>query len=89
MDCIFEEYIKFVDNFLVNYYKLLLGSRYEKRLVKPFIDKYIDVRYYNKYVVNEPNFTQRLNKELNNIAKEVIVENPEKIEKVKNVLNEQ
>ena len=85
MDCIFEEYIKFVDNFLVNYYKLLLYSRYEKRLVKPFIDKYIDVRYYNKYVVNEPNFTQRLNKELNNIAKEVIVENPEKIEKVKNV----
>ena len=85
MNCIFDEYIKYVDNFLVNYYKLLLGSKYEKRLVKPFIDKYIDVRYYNKYVVNEYNFINRLNKELNNIAKEVIEENKEKVEKVKNI----
>ena len=46
MDCIFEEYIKYIDNFLVNYFKLLLGSKYEKGLVKPFIDKYKDVRYY-------------------------------------------
>ena len=85
MDCIFEEYIKFVDNFLVNYFKFLLASKFEKRLVKPFVDKYIDVRYYNKYVINEPNFTERLNKELNNIAREVIEENPEKVEKVKNI----
>ncbi len=85
MDCIFEEYIKFVDNFLVNYFKLLLASKYEKKLVKPFIDKYIDVRYYNKNVINEENFTQRLNKELNNIAREVIEENQEKGEKIKNI----
>ena len=85
MDCIFEEYIKFVDNFLVNYFKVLLSSTYEKGLVKPFIDKYIAVRYYNKFVINEPNFTDRLNKELNNIAREVMEANPEKGEKVKNV----
>ena len=60
MNCVFEEYIKYVDNFLVNYFKLLLSSRYEKRLVKPFIDKYKDVRYYNKYVVKENDFTTRL-----------------------------
>ena len=85
MNCILDEYIKYVDNFLVNYFKLLLGSKYEKRLVKPFIDKYVDVRYYNKYVINEPKFIDRLNKELNNIAKEVMEENKEKSEKVKNI----
>lgn len=85
MDCIFEEYIKYIDNFLVNYFKLLLGSKYEKGLVKPFIDKYKDVRYYNKYVIKEDNFTERLNKELNNIAREVMQENEDKIEKIKNI----
>ena len=85
MNCVFEEYIKFVDNFLTNYYRLLLGSRYEKRLVKPFIDKYIDVRYYNKYVIHGKDFIDRLNKELNNIAREVMEENEDKTEKVKNV----
>lgn len=85
MNCVFEEYIKYVDNFLVNYFKLLLSSRYEKRLVKPFIDKYKDVRYYNKYVVKENDFTTRLNKELYNIAREVMEENPDKIDKIKNI----
>ncbi len=85
MDCIYEEYIKYVDNFLVNYFKLLLSTKYEKRLVKPFIDKYIDVRYYNKYVVRDDDFTNRLNRELNNIAKEVMEENEDKVDKIKNV----
>ena len=85
MDCIYEEYIKYVDNFLVNYFKLLLSTKYEKRLVKPFIDKYIDVRYYNKYVVRDDDFTNILNRELNNIAKEVMEENEDKVDKIKNV----
>ena len=85
MDCVFSEYVKFVDTFLINYYKLLLSTKYEKPLVKPFIDKYIDVRYYNKYVVKEENFTNRLNKELNNIAKELLEENKGKEDKIKNI----
>ena len=84
MDCVFSEYVKFVDTFLINYFKLLLSTKYEKGLVKPFIDKYIDVRYYNKYVVKDDNFTSRLNKELNNIAKELLEENENKAEKIKN-----
>ena len=68
MDCVFSEYVKYVENFLTNYFKLLLSTKYEKGIVKPFIDKYIDVRYYNEYVVKEENFTNRLNKELNNIG---------------------
>lgn len=85
MDCIFEDYIKFVDNFLSNYFKILLGNKYEKRLVHPFIDKYIRVRYYNEYVVKEKKFVARLNKELNNVAREMIKENEDKIDKIKNI----
>ena len=86
MDCIFEEYIKFVENFLINYFKLLLSGEYERSLIRPFINRYIDVRYYNQFsFVKEPTFTQKLNKELNNVAKEVMSENEDKVEKVKNI----
>ena len=44
MDNVFEEYIKFVETFLINYFKLLLGTEYERKLVIPFIDKYLNVR---------------------------------------------
>lgn len=86
MDNVFEEYVKFVNTFLINYFKLLLGSGYEKKLVVPFIDRYIGVRYYNKCVYeNEPKFIKRLNKELNSVAKDVISEHQNKVEKVKNI----
>lgn len=84
MDCIFEDYIKFTTNFLTNYYRILLDKKYERKYVKPFIDKYIDVRYYNKYVVKSKDFITRLNKELNNLAKEMIEENKKDEEKIKN-----
>lgn len=85
MECIFGDYIKFVDNFLTNYYKLLLDGKYDKNIVKPFIDKYIDVRYYNKYSINEDNFTERLNKELNNVVADLMKEHENKKEMIKNV----
>lgn len=85
MECVFSEYIKFVNNFLTDYYKLLLDEKFDKKLVKPFIDKYIDVRYYNKYTIKEDNFTERLNKELNNVAKDLMIEHENKKERIKNV----
>lgn len=85
MNCLFEDYIKFVDSFLSNYYRILFENRYERRLIRPFIDKYISVRYYNEYVVKGTKFTDRLNRELNNVAKEMIHENEEKTEKIKNI----
>ena len=45
MDCIFDEYIKFVENFLINYFKFLLAGDYERSLIRPFIDRYIDICY--------------------------------------------
>ena len=85
MDCVFGEYIKFVDNFLTNYYKLLLDTKYDRSIVKPFIDKYIDVRYYNKYSIKEDDFTERLNKELNSVAATLMKEHENKKEQIKNV----
>ena len=84
MECVFGEYIKFVNNFLTDYYKLLLDTKYDKNIVKPFIDKFIDVRYYNKYSIKEDNFTERLNKELNNVAADLMKEYEKKKEKIKN-----
>ena len=85
MNCIFDDYIKFVENFLSNYFRILLENKYERKLVRPFIDKYIRVRYYNEYVVNDKKFTSRLNKELNIVARDMIRENEDKIDKIKNI----
>ena len=85
MDCIFIEYIKFVDNFLTDYYKEILGSKYDKDLVRPFIEKYIDVRYYNKYSVDGNNFTQIINKELNSVAKELMSTHEKKKDLIKDI----
>ena len=85
MECIFIEYIKFVDNFLTDYYKEILLSKYDKDIVRPFIEKYIDVRYYNKYSVEGKNFTQILNRELNSVAKELMNNNEKKKELIKDV----
>jgi hypothetical protein len=85
MSCIFEDYIKFIDSFLCNYYRILLDNKYERRLVRPFVEKYINIRYYNEYVVRESKFTDVLNKELNNIAKEMIEENGNREDTIKNI----
>ena len=85
MECVFGDYIKFVDTFLTDYYKLLLDGKYDKNIVKPFIDKYIDVRYYNKYSIKEIDFTERLNKELNSVASTMMKEHENKKEQIKNV----
>ena len=85
MDCIFEEYIKFVENFLLNYYRILLGNRYEKKLVKPLIDRYISVRYHNDSISKSRIFIQKLNKEMNSVAKEIMDENEDKVDKIKNI----
>ena len=85
MDCIYAEYIKFVNNFLVQYYKDLLGIKYERALVRPFIDKFIDVRYYNRDSVKEEDFTERLNKELNALAKGLMKDYKSKAETIKDI----
>ncbi len=85
MECIYEEYIKFTSNFLTNYYRILLGSKYDRKLVKPFIDRYIDIRYYNKNLVAGNDITEILGKELKNVVLELFEENENKTEFIKNI----
>lgn len=78
MECVVEEYLKFTNNFFNNYYRILLDKNYNKKIVDPFISKYIEVRYYNNSVFRgEKNFLEKINRELYGIAKSLMEENPE------------
>ena len=70
---IIENYIKYVENFLNNYYKILLGNKYEKKMITPLIEKYIDVRYYNNSIYDKGySFVDKLSKEIKNVAEEMV-----------------
>jgi hypothetical protein len=86
IDNVVNNYISYVTNVLYNYYEILLNKKYSKSLVKPFVNKYITVRYYNDTLYQrEGDFVKRFSKELNSIAKELIKENKEKEELIKNI----
>ena len=86
MNNIVLNYIKYTQNFLYDYYRLLLASSYEKKLVQPFIDRYIEIRYYNNTVyTKESNFVEKISKELKIVVKEMFEEYPNKEEKIKNI----
>jgi hypothetical protein len=83
---IVQDYINYIENSLYQYFRILLGNDYEKKLVKPFIDKYIDVRYYNNTIYfKDNNFVDRISKEINIVAKESIKENMNNEENIKNI----
>ena len=83
-----ENYIKYFENFLINYYKLILGNKYEKNIVAPFIEKYIDVRYYNNSICGKGySFINKLNSELKNVAKEMIKQDMSLETKVKEIFS--
>ena len=62
---IINTYVKFIKNKLLEFFKIVLKNKYQKALCEIFIDKYIDVRYYNETNhYNEKDFITRLNKDL-------------------------
>ncbi len=85
MDCVFSDYIKFVNDFLISYYRKMLDNKYEKALVEPFVTKYVDVRYYNKSEIKETNFTKRIDKELKEVFKNQLKNYPKRAETIKNI----
>lgn len=86
MNCIIDNYIKFVEDFLTDYYKLLLGKNYNKKYISPFINKYISVRYYNNTIYSRGySFSERINKELKNIAEELIISEKEREDYIKKI----
>ena len=81
-----DNYIKYFENFLINYYKVILDNKFDKKLLTPFIEKYIDVRYYNNSVYGKGySFINKLNGELKNVAKEMVKQDMDLESKVKEI----
>ena len=82
---IVSEYIEFVRNSFLAFFKIVLGRRYQRSLVLLFIDKYIDVRYYNETnYLTVKDFVKRLNKELVDLTERIA--NEENIEDIKDAV---
>ena len=81
-----DNYIKYFEDFLLNYYRIILGSGYDKKIVMPFIEKYVDVRYYNNSIYSKGySFINKLNAELKNVAKEIIKQDNDLENEVKEI----
>ena len=62
---IINTYTKFIKNKLLDFFRIVLKNKYQKSLCEIFIDKYIDVRYYNETnYSNIKDFITRLNRDL-------------------------
>lgn len=62
---IISEYLKYVKKSLLEFYKIIFENKYQKSLIEPFLDKYIDIRYNNETNYhNIKNPTNRVSKEL-------------------------
>ena len=82
---IIDEYINFNRDKYLEFFKIMLGSHYQRYLCSLFIDKYIDVRYYNETnYLTEKDFIKRLNKELIDLTKKLAEE--DNFEDVKNLV---
>jgi len=82
---IIDEYISFTRDKYLELLKIMLGSRYQKYLCALFVDKYIEVRYYNETnYLAEKDFIKRLNKELLDLTSKLA--DDDNIEDIKNIV---
>lgn len=44
-----DKYIKFIKDYLTEYFKLIVKDKYKKIVYNEMLNTYIDIRYYNKY----------------------------------------
>lgn len=83
---IIGEYIDYVHDSIIDIFKIILDKSYNRRIVDVFVNKFIDVRYYNiTSYPKEKNFINKLRNELVDVAKELIKEYPKDIELIQNV----
>lgn len=76
MPNIMDEYIKFMEKSLLNYYKLIYDTKFDKKIAVRYIDTYLYVRYGN-YVDEESiklNVVKKINRALDIIKKELEME---------------
>ena len=82
---IINEYISFFRKEYLEFFKIVLRNKYQKNLCLPFIDKYINVRYYNETdYPKEKDVITRINKELVALAEKLATD--DNIETVKNIV---
>lgn len=82
---IIGEYIDFVCQQFLQFFKIVLGNKYQKNLTQIFIDKYIDVRYYNETnYLSVKDFIDRINKELIDLTQKLA--DDDNIEYIKDVV---
>ncbi len=82
---IIENYINFLKRSYLDFFKILFKNKYKKEITIKFIDRYIDVRYYNETShANIKDFMERLNKELVDLVKDLAKD--EDLDYIKNVV---
>ena len=80
------KYTSYLKKEFLEFFRIIFDNGYSKKTVMPFIQRYLEVRYYNetKYP-NERDFLKRINKELVNIYKELLEANGNE-ETLKNIV---
>lgn len=82
---IIGKYIDFIKKKYLDLFKIVFRNRYQKNLCLPFLDKYIEVRYYNETnYLTEKDFVNRINKELVDLAEKLATD--DNIEDIKNIV---
>ena len=82
---IINQYISYFRKEYLEFFKIILRNQYQKNLCLPFIDKYIEVRYYNETnYPKEKDFIARINKELVDLAEKLATD--DNIETIKNIV---
>ena len=82
---IINDYISFVSNKFLDFFKFILRNHYRKNICMIFIDKYIEVRYFNETNYNnEKDFINRINKELVDLTEKIA--DDETLDDIKNIV---
>ncbi len=82
---IINQYVNFIKREYNNFFHIMLGNKFQRKYCEEFIDKYIDVRYYNETNYSkEKDIINRLNKELLDVFSKLV--NDENEDTLKNIV---
>ena len=82
---IISEYVDYIKKTYLSFFRILLKNKYNRSICEKFVNKYIDVRYYNE--TNYPkikDILNRVNKELVDVYEDVYTINDENM--LKNIV---
>lgn len=82
---VISKYINYITKKYLELFKIVFRNKYQKSLCLPFIERYIEVRYYNETnYLTEKDFVNRINKELVDLAKKMLTDDNE--DDIKNIV---